>query len=531
MSEQCEILPFFIQRLKNVHDGFQIYQALAECFQNLADNLSVICLEIDQKTFEVIPVRDSDRALMNTITNCIESGICAEIMEEGKVVLVTDQESFHIKETDYILLFPLFNGEVQSGIIFVVFPKESKPLLVTVENELNILSLFASKLFTLFNTLVSEKESVSKKSKTQNLLSDIVENVIHGLIALDKNNIITIFNKNAEILFGLSAPKVIGRSYRDVFPEKVVRAFDLLIEDTMIAGSILDYEIEIALTPSIKIPVGLSSSILYDNKGEQQGVVCVCRDRTLMKEVNRLKDLDNLKSEFVSTVSHELKNPIAVIKSTVELLLAARRLGKQLKVDFENQSLVAINEEIDRLSQLINDLLNLSRLEAQRVEVKKELTNVKNLFVSAAQLFHVHEKTHPIQIIVENIDQKILLDADKIKQVLINYIGNAIKYSPGGSPIEVKATIENRTLRVTVSDHGIGIPEDKLPNIFVKFTRISTPETQAIGGTGLGLSICKKIMDLHHGHVWCESTYHEGSIFGFAVPFSVHMKKQETQKA
>jgi signal transduction histidine kinase len=276
------------------------------------------------------------------------------------------------------------------------------------------------------------------------------------------------------------------------------------------------------LSASLRIPVGISSSLLQDEQGQHQGIVCICRDISLTKEVNRLKELDNMKSEFVSTVSHELKNPIAIIKSSVETIQAARKLGKDLGADFEDNTLNVINEEINRLSQLINDLLSLSRLESGRVEIKKEPTDIQVLIDMVVRLFAIHETTHPIAVTIDNPIGKILLDPDKIKQVLVNYVGNAIKYSPHGSPVLIDVKVNKDLLKVTVSDHGVGIPGDKIKLVFNKFTRIVTKETQFISGTGLGLSISQKIMELHHGKVWCESVYQKGSTFGFSIPISAY---------
>ena len=149
-------------------------------------------------------------------------------------------------------------------------------------------------------------------------LRNLLESVVHGVVVLNPNNVITIFNKNSEVLFGVSARNVIGKFYREALPHDVSKYFDILVQNTLIEGTIRDYEFDVKLGKSLNLPVGVSTSVIVGKEGAHEGIVAICRDMSLTKEVNRLKELDKLKSEFVSMVSHELKNPIAVVKSSVE---------------------------------------------------------------------------------------------------------------------------------------------------------------------------------------------------------------------
>lgn len=524
--KMSSILHTFTDKITTITGIKDIFEAIADCFPTINKNIYCVCLQIDPKSFELKPVRDIDHVLIKNIQDSLDHGICGQIREPHKVVFLTEQEKYAMKEDSNLMLVPLFSKDMMQGIIVVAFPKGMYEILEGMKKDLDVLTKLGSTHFDTLRTLAIERESNREHSAMESRLNDIVQNVVHGLIALDTNNHICIFNKNAEIIFNVSSQSVLGKSYRDAFPKKLVRALDILIESTLIEGSILDYEIDVEIAPSVSIPVGISTSILRDRQGFHQGIILVSRDMSLTKEVNRLKDLDKMKSEFVSTVSHELKNPIAIIKSSVETLLAARRLGRALDAKFEADSLESINDEINRLSQLINDLLNLARMESGKVEVRKESTNIERLLAVTVHMFKIHEETHPVNLDCTNVNKSILIDPDKIKQVLINYIGNAVKYSPNGSPIDVKAWIEDNELKITVADHGIGIPEDKVATVFDKFTRISTEETASIGGTGLGLSICQKIIDLHRGKVWCKSKYKEGSTFGFSIPISAYSEMQ-----
>lgn len=507
----------------------EVYHAVAESLQSIDKDAYAVCLCIDAETFEMVPIRNIDRVLMKNIQDSLESGICGQIVDPHKSVLITDAARFRLSDQSVFLLTPIYANGVQYGIIVTVIPDKRIYDVQERMPEIDLFGSLASHFIHLMQSLEKETIENEKNVIAVRRFNNVVENVVHGLVALDENNVVHVFNKNAEIIFGLSSSAVVGKSYRESFPEKIMRAFDLVLETTLIEGSVLDYEVEIEIAPTVKIPVGISSSVLLDNQGVNQGIICVCRDMSLTKEVNRLKEINQMKTEFVSMVSHELKNPIAVIKSSVEMLLAARRLGQGLDQEFENETLTSINDEINRLSQLINDILNLARIEAGRIEIKKEAVNIELLLASTTHIFKIHEETHPVTIEVENVNEKVLLDPEKIKQVVINYVNNAIKYSPKGSPIHVRVYTENDSLKISVSDKGIGIPEDKLKELFGKFVRVATPETVSISGTGLGLSICKKIVKLHKGDVWVESKYGEGSTFGFWIPFTTSGLSREEE--
>ncbi len=515
-----DMIKFFADKIDNIKENDEIFQIVADAVCTVNDDIYAVCLRVDPETFEILPVRNIDKVLKKNINDSLASGILGQILEPNKSVIVADSEKFKLNEGEYILLLPLFYQNVQYGVVAIVFPSSVFQVITDMKEDFDLLSKFASQSIGLRDKAFELERKSKEMEDTLERLNDIVQNVVHGLIALDNSNNIMIFNKNAELLFGVGAKAVIGKSYRESFPEKITRALDILVESTLIEGSILDYEIEVELAPTITIPVGISSSVLYDKLGQHQGIIMVCRDMSLTKEVNRLKELDKMKSEFVSMVSHELKNPIAIIKTSVETLQAAKRLGKSLGEDFENQTLQSIHDETTRLSQLINDILNLAKIESGKVEIKKEPMNIERLIMSATHLFKIHEETHPLNIEIRGEEKTVLLDPDKIKQVIINYVGNAIKYTPNGGQIDIVAEIADGKFNFYVKDKGIGIPKDKQNDVFKKFSRISTPETQSISGTGLGLSICKKIIELHGGHVWFESEYGKGSTFGFTLVIS-----------
>jgi len=236
---------------------------------------------------------------------------------------------------------------------------------------------------------------------------------------------------------------------------------------------------------------------------------------SLIKEQNeRLKELDRMKSEFLSTAAHELRTPLTSILGFSEILLK-----KKLDEERRNRLLKIINEESVSLSALINDLLDVSRIESGReLEIRKAPTDLGDIILKNANLFKSQTDKYTFKIDIAFNLSEIELDKDRIGQVIENLLSNAIKFSPKGGKIEVTLQKSNKDLRVTVSDTGLGIPKKDLPYIFDRFYRADNISGQAIRGTGLGLAITKHIIESHKGKIWVESKPGKGSTFGFTLP-------------
>jgi signal transduction histidine kinase len=227
------------------------------------------------------------------------------------------------------------------------------------------------------------------------------------------------------------------------------------------------------------------------------------------------KKLDQLKSDFVSKVSHELRTPLTSIKGFAEILLSYQDIDLKTRQEF----LSIINEESERLTRLINDILDISKIESGKTEWHIQPLSPSEIVVHAVKSVRAMalEKNLPIVIDVPESLPKIRGDRDQLIQVLDNLLGNAIKFSNRGH-ITIQGVQEERTVRISVIDTGIGIPEADLQKIFDKFHHLGNTRSGKPRGTGLGLSICREI--IHHlgGKIWCESHSGEGSRFHFTVP-------------
>ncbi|MGO8987535.1 MAG: ATP-binding protein [bacterium] len=247
----------------------------------------------------------------------------------------------------------------------------------------------------------------------------------------------------------------------------------------------------------------------------------------LEKANQELRRIDSMKSEFVSVASHELRTPLAAIKNAVQLVLK----GTAGNIN-ENQSkfLSMAERNINRLTNILNDLLNLSRIESGRIEMKFENIGLKGIIELTASSLKPHADGKSIKIDMEINEPlpPIYADPEKMEQILTNLIGNAIKFTPEGGRILIAAQFlphdgksgYGDRVTVSVKDTGIGIPSDHLDAIFEKFHQVESSLQRSVSGTGLGLAITKGLVEAHQGKIWVESELGKGSTFTFSLPIS-----------
>ncbi len=230
----------------------------------------------------------------------------------------------------------------------------------------------------------------------------------------------------------------------------------------------------------------------------------------LANDISERKKLEALKTQFLSTAAHELKTPITTLKLLIENNIA--RYKKKMKVSKINE-LELINQELGRLTNLINDLTDISRIETGKLKFHFEKVALRSLVQNVAHLMHLVIRNH--NLIIHRLPNIIIqADKERIKQVLINLINNAIKYSPVGGKIEISSKLQKSTIVFGIKDHGIGITKEKLPYVFDRFYQIQ--ETGE--GFGLGLYITKETVKRHGGKIWVESKVGKGSTFYFSLP-------------
>ncbi|MGB9880297.1 MAG: sensor histidine kinase, partial [Anaerolineae bacterium] len=236
----------------------------------------------------------------------------------------------------------------------------------------------------------------------------------------------------------------------------------------------------------------------------------------LRNAYEQLKELDRMKSDFISTVSHELRSPLHSISGYVQLLLDGKAPDKAT----QQECLEIVYRQTQHLTNLINDLLDASRMESASLVLQKE--PVQMYLAVQEVLADLQPLAEQAQITLTNHltpDLPVVFgDKERLKQVVRNLVHNAIKFTPKGGHVTISATVEPGRIVVSVQDDGIGIPAEALPRLFERFYQVDSSSTRRAGGTGLGLYICKQIVTAHGGEIWVKSQVGKGSTFSFTLP-------------
>ena len=330
----------------------------------------------------------------------------------------------------------------------------------------------------------------------------VLEHIGDGVFMLDRDGIVRLWNRAAEAVTRLSADEVVGRHAVEAIPGW-----------TAIAGTV-----PVATTPATAssaetLPLELPGRELWLSIAAvefNEGIVYAFRDLT----ADRV--LEELRSDFVSTVSHELRTPLAAIYGAA---LTLQREDLQLDETQSANLLGVIATESDRLARTVNDILWASRLDADRVQLDMGTHDPRELARTVLEAAQVHlPKAVKLSFSCEEGLPPILADPDKVRQVLTNFVDNAVKYSPEGGQVELEIVRRDHAVRFSVADGGLGIPPGEQRRIFDKFYRVDPNLTRGVGGTGLGLYISRELVRRMNGTIWVESREGEGSRFSFELP-------------
>jgi signal transduction histidine kinase len=227
----------------------------------------------------------------------------------------------------------------------------------------------------------------------------------------------------------------------------------------------------------------------------------------------QIEQLSRLRAEFVSTVSHEFRTPLTGIQGFSEIMR-----DEELTLPQMREYAGDINKDALRLARLIADMLDLDRMESGRMTLTFEPVDLNRILSDAAAQFRLSVADHPIELVLDDRLPTVMGSHDRLTQVVTNLVSNAIKYSPSGGKVELRTICDERTVMLTVRDHGMGIPAELLETIFERYSRVESKATARIQGTGLGLPIVRQIVQLHSGKVWATSASGEGSVIHVQLP-------------
>jgi two-component system sensor histidine kinase VicK len=347
-----------------------------------------------------------------------------------------------------------------------------------------------------------------EESETQlRMATDIIESSYDAIISKKLDNTITSWNSSAEAMFGYTAEEMINKSTLLLLPE------DLSEEEQEIHGRLkrgerlTHFETRRITKDKKVLEVSLTMSPIIDASGKITGISKIIRDITEQKLVEQRKN------DFVAMVSHELKTPLTSILSYIQLLLSK---VKKAEDSFGIQTLTRTETQAKRMVNMINDFLNVSRLEEAKVHLSKSEFELHDLVQEIIQEIQVTNTNHYIES--DSCEAMLYADRDKIGQVFTNLISNAIKYSPTGGTINIRCELVEGRMKASVTDKGIGISRKDQEKLFERFYRVDDERTKNVSGFGIGLYLVSEILRYHETKIEVQSTIGEGSTFFFTLP-------------
>jgi len=335
-------------------------------------------------------------------------------------------------------------------------------------------------------------------SNEKDRINAILSSMVEGVLAVDENGGVILINESASKMFSVN---------EDIVGQNAIEK----IRNSDITGMI---KMAVPESPSgekeIKLYMPDEKILLVQMAGiKTGGKVFVFHD------ITDLKKLEKIRSEFAANVSHELKTPLTSIKAAVETLLSGAMDDKEHASDFLNK----IQKNTERLSLLIDDVMELSELETRKPADKTALTGVHDIFDRAIDMLSSKIKSKGIKINMEGLDRSLKLrcSEEHLMRVVVNLLDNAVKYNKSNGSINISSSIEGGLARISIRDTGIGIEEKHFPRIFERFYTVDRSRSRELGGTGLGLAIVKHIIELNGGNIEVKSVPNEGSTFIIAL--------------
>ena len=373
----------------------------------------------------------------------------------------------------------------------------SRKIFQDSEDEIGELSLTLNKMAQQIQEKISQIETQNQK------MTAIFSNMAEAVLVIDKTLHVVSINPAGEKIFGVKKNIVENKLFLEAIPNNDILE---VVNKALNEGKPISQEMN--LVWPLQRVFQINASAIFESD-VTSGCLLVIRD------ITEIRRLETMRRDFVANVSHELKTPLTSIKGFIETLMEGAVDDKENRMNF----LRIIHEHSERLNSLINDLLDLSYLESKQAGLNKEELDLGKLIATVISGFKAQAKQKDVEITSRIADRTIIeADKDKIEQVFINLIDNAIKFNKKGGTIGIYSEDLGDKIKIIVEDSGIGIPAKDIGRIFERFYRVDKARSRQMGGTGLGLSIVKHIIELHGGSVGIDSTEGLGSRFWLILP-------------
>jgi len=357
-----------------------------------------------------------------------------------------------------------------------------------------------------FNHLTNRlQESQSTTEAERRKLDSVLSNMTDGVIATDRKGRIILINDPALELLHISRDITLGRPIASVLGIDQEYSF----EDLIHMNDAINLDFSTSEAPYI---LRANFSVIQKETGFINGLITVLHDITEQEKIEMER------REFVSNVSHELRTPLTTMRSYLEALIDGAWKDDNIAPTFLNVT----QTETERMIRLVNDLLQLSRMDSSNYKLNTDIVLFNSFFNRIIDRFEMSKSENvTFERLLPETSYYVEIDTDKVTQVIDNVISNAIKYSPDGGSVRFGFTVQGDTLKVMISDDGMGIPKENVGRIFDRFYRVDRARARSMGGTGLGLAIAREMIEAHGGKIWAESEEGYGTTVFFTLPFEL----------
>ena len=452
----------------------------------------------------------------------VTKGISGEVFREQKPVILYDAVNDPRTIRENVALLKITNGVcvplivekrdedtnkvLERRVIGVLWVFNQRLGNVFVQEDVNLLSRYAHNLASVVASAKMYREIIEEKEE----LEHVIESVYAGIVMVHQNGRVMQMNSSARAMFGVDQNERLTGDYvtlikndavQQIIAKSLEEADELQEEITLMPPGEEDneriYQVQTALV-----------------RGEDQSVMGIV---AIFNDITEIRSIERMKTAFVSTVSHELRTPLTSIKGFICTLL--QDVDGFYDAETVHEFYVIIDQECDRLTRLISDLLNVSRIEAGRaLDLNPGPVNLPDVVSKVVAAQKSYTNKHEFSVQLEDDLPTIVADNDKVDQILTNLTNNAVKYSPKGGTITVSGKQSNGVIQMAVTDQGMGIPKEHIEKLFDRFHRIDNRDTRKVGGTGIGLYLVKHLVEAHGGRIWVESEEGKGSSFIFELP-------------
>lgn len=357
-----------------------------------------------------------------------------------------------------------------------------------------------------FNHLTNRlQEATATTEAERRKLSSVLTNMTDGVIATDRKGKVILINDPALNFLNTSREAAINRPIATVLGLDEDYSFEDLLN--MKDSINLDFS-----SPENRLILRANFSVIQKETGFVNGLITVLHDITEQEKIEMER------REFVANVSHELRTPLTTMRSYLEALADGAWKDEAIAPTFLNVT----QTETERMIRLVNDLLQLSKMDSRDYKLNKEIVEFNTFFNRIIDRFEMSKSQHvEFKRYLPESSYFVEIDTDKLTQVIDNIISNALKYSPDGGNIRFGVTVQESVLKVMISDDGMGIPKENVTKIFDRFYRVDRARSRALGGTGLGLAIAKEMIEAHGGKIWAESEEGVGTTIFFTLPYEL----------